>query len=348
MNYFGINELFLKDIELQVKSESIPWEKMRCANIFISGATGIIGYAIILLLLKADELFGLDLRITALTRNPQKARQLFSCLDDCVFDSKVYWLQGDVLSFPNVVDTDYVINGAAMTSSSDFINKPVETILTAFKSTEETLNKYGERAKGYVYLSSMEVYGYPIKGHKVVENDIGTFAPIIMRNSYPISKLACENLCLSYAHEYNKSINVVRLTQTIGPVIKHDDNRFFAYIGNCIRNSEEIVLHTEGKTERSYLYSVDAASAIITVLLNGKVGEVYNAADEKLYCSIYEFAKKVAEKNNIGFRIEAGLNYDNNRGYADTLYMDLDTSRLKRLGWKPIGLKLEDIYDRIL
>ena len=42
----------------------------------------------------------------------------------------------------------------------------------------------------------------------------------------------------------------------------------------------DIILKTKGETKRNYLYTQDAVEAIFTVLLKGKNGEAYNAANE--------------------------------------------------------------------
>lgn len=95
------------------------------------------------------------------------------------------------------------------------------------------------------------------------------------------------------------------------------------------------MLHTKGETKRSYLYTLDAATAILTVLTKGKSGEAYNTANEDSYCSIYEMAKLVAQEiaqNRIQVKIEES---DISKfGYAQTLHMNLDTSKLKNLGWQ--------------
>ena len=74
----------------------------------------------------------------------------------------------------------------------------------------------------------------------------------------------------------------------------------------------------------------------MTVLKKGDIGEAYNAANEETYCSIYEMACLVAEKcaNNT---IKVIINEDegNQFGYAPVLCMNLDTSKLRGLGWRP-------------
>jgi nucleoside-diphosphate-sugar epimerase len=111
----------------------------------------------------------------------------------------------------------------------------------------------------------------------------------------------------------------------------------------------DIVLKTAGLTCRSYLYTADAAAAILTVMLRGQDGEAYNAANESTYCSIREMAELVADQcagGEIGVRIEAAED-PSKLGYAPTLHMNLDTSKLRALGWTPV-CGLADAYRRMI
>lgn len=82
-----------------------------------------------------------------------------------------------------------------------------------------------------------------------------------------------------------------------------------------------------------------------------KEGEIYTAANEETYCSILEMAKLVAEMNGIDVEIKEQDISKN--GYANTLYMNLDTSKLRGLNWHPqVDLKkayeylIEDMRER--
>ena len=165
-----------------------------------------------------------------------------------------------------------------------------------------------------------------------------------MRNSYPIGKIASENLCCGYAKEYGVPAMSIRLTQTFGAGVNYNDTRVFAYFARCVKEKTNIVLKTRGETERCYLYTTDAATAILTVLLNGKAGEIYNAADEGTYCSIAEMAEQVAKSG--GIKVVYDIQDTAVNGFPDTLYMDLDTTKLQKLGWCPLGggRRLIDMY----
>lgn len=329
-----MTEDFLQDLETIASADFIDWEKLCGSSFFVTGATGLIGFTLVSALLHADKKLNLGLKITALVRDRIRAEKRFDDFKDA-FGKSLVFAVGTAEEMPEIDGgIDYIIHGASPTASRFFVQNPVETITTAFEGTKNALNCAKEKGvKSFVYLSSMEMYGFPQKGHKVTENDVGSFSPFDVRNSYPIGKIMCENLCRSYFEEYGVRAKIIRLTQTFGPGVNHDDNRIFAYFGRCAETKTDIVLKTKGETERSYLYTADAATAILSVLQNGADGEAYNAADESTYCSISQMAQKIADRAGICVRYDiqpAGKN-----GYPETLYMNLDTSKLRALGWKP-------------
>lgn len=184
----------------------------------------------------------------------------------------------------------------------------------------------------------METYGTPKKGIRITEENCGQFDTTTIRNCYPLGKQVCENLCCSYFSEYGVPVKIARLTQTFGPGVSYDDGRVFAEFARCAIERRNIVLKTKGETERSYLYTGDAVSAILTILLKGENGQAYTVANEETYCSIYEMASLVAGK--YGIQVEIQEQDIASQGYANTLYMNLDTAKLQKLGWKPqVGLE---------
>lgn len=329
---------FIEDMELIRSADFIPWEKLKDKTIFITGATGLIGYTLVNALVYANKKESLNIKVIALVRDIERAKERFRDIFD-----EIIFIVGSVENIPEITEKiDYIIHGASQTASKAFINQPVETIMTALKGTENILElAKNKNVSGMVYMSSMEVYGYPQKGHKVTENEIGNLSPLDVRNSYPISKIQCESLCCAYAKEYNIPVMSVRLTQTFGPGVNYNDTRVFAEFARCVSEKIDIVLKTKGETERSYLYTADAATAILTILLKGTPGQSYNAADEKTYCSIAEMAEKVAKSG--GINVEFEVEDEDKNGFPKTLYMDLDTSLLRSLGWQNGGVKNGDI-----
>ena len=151
----------------------------------------------------------------------------------------------------------------------------------------------------------------------------------------------------SFAHEYGVPAVVLRLTQTFGPGVVYQDRRIFAEMMRCVIEGQDIVLHSKGETERSYLYTADAVTAILKLLAEGEPGQAYTAANPQTYCSIADMAQLVAD-DAAGGRIRVRYDIDSrDRGYADTLYMKLDISKLMSLGWYP-KTGLRDMFVRMI
>lgn len=334
-----------EDLEQICASECIPWEKLRQKTVLVTGATGLIGTHVVNALLYAGQRRGLELTVLALARNEEKGRRVFGRQLEQLHNLRL--LIGDIRDMPGVEPpADYIIHGASPTSSRFFVEHPVETLQTALCGAMNVLKLAREhRAGGCLLLSTMEVYGHPPKGGKVTEEDTGAFSPAEVRNSYPIGKLACESLCCSYAEEYHVPAKVLRLTQTFGPGVEYSDGRIFAEFARCGMEKRDIVLKTKGETERSYLYTADAVTAILTALLKGISGHIYTAANEKTYCTIYDMARLAAEL----FRVDVAIDEQDvsKLGYAGTLYMDLDTRKLRALGWEA-KTGLRDMYARMV
>lgn len=292
-------------------------------RVLITGATGLIGKNLTAVLLERG------VQVLALVRNPAKAEKLFGC------PNNLRILVGDVTETVSVDGgVDYIIHAASQTASKAFVSEPASTIRTALLGTENMLKLAREkRVKGFVYLSSMEIYGAPPTEEKITETHGAELDTMAVRSSYPESKRMCEAMCAAYAAQYGVPAMVIRLTQTFGPGVPYGDTRVFAEFARCVIEKRDIVLHTKGETKRNYLYTADAAAAILSVLLKGRPGEAYNAANESTYCSIAEMAELAAGMGGIAVRIE--LADESQYGFAPVLKMNLDASRLRSLGWLP-------------
>lgn len=335
--------------DLQYIENSVDMSKLKGKTIMVTGATGLIGSWIIKSLLH----FGIDNEdapvVLAVVRNMEKAKRVFGKF---VENPQLHFIVSDICELKNPeTRVDYIIHAASQTSSKAFVQKPVETIKTAIEGTMRVLNIAKEnQVDGFLYLSSMEVYGCPETDDKINEQHFTNLDTTKVRTCYPESKRMCENLCVSYGCEYAVNTKIIRLTQTFGPGVEYDDGRIFAEFARCVMEEKNIILHTKGNTKRSYLYTADAVSAIFSVLLKGKNGEAYNAANESTYCSILEMANLVVKqcaKNKIKVIIDEQDNSSSSYGYAPTLKMNLDVNKLKSLGWSP-NYNLQEMYGRMI
>ncbi|MDE5618780.1 MAG: NAD(P)-dependent oxidoreductase [Clostridia bacterium] len=297
-------------------------------SVFVTGATGLIGKAIVTLLLERGA------NVYALIRDKSKADSAFGLSPDC----RLKYVIGDMRNLKaEDMGIDYVIHCASRTASKDFAASPADVLSDIFSGTRNALEfARANKVSGFAYLSTMEVYGASMGGEKIEENSPCYLDTMNSRSCYPEAKRACECLCASYASQYGVPVKVVRLTQTFGKGVSYDDNRVFAEFARCVIEGRDIVLKTKGETMRNYVSVDDAAQAVLTALIYGKSGEAYNVANEDTYCSVYDMARLVADNFGCG-RIKVRIEEQDvaSFGYAPVLKCNLSARKMLSLGWKP-------------
>ena len=341
----NLDKILQEDFEATYKDYDFSF--LYTKSIFITGATGLLGSQLCKYLLFLNKKDNAQIKIFALARNLEKAQSVFK---EQYKEPFLQFIKGDVLNIPQINEKiDFVIHGASITSSKDFINHAVETIDTAVNGTLNMLRFAKEKnVLGFVYLSSMEAFGITDGKGQVREKDLGYIDISLPRSSYMESKRMCENLCVCFASEYGLNVKSVRLTQTFGPGISYDDTRVAAYFSRCVIENKNIVLKTEGKTKRPVLYTKDALTAILTVLKNGLKGETYTAANPETFVTIKETAQMIADKI-AGGKIKVLFDIENPAEYAPNLNLNLNLNveKLLSIGWKP-SVGLEEAYRRMI
>ena len=336
-----------QDLAYIAGSASIPFEMLRRKRLLITGGTGLIGSTLVRALLYSNREMALGLKLYVLVRDVEKAQALL--LDSAEDRDTVTFLRGDVEHIP-VFESNvaYVIHGAYPTASKYFSSHPVETIETGICGTLNMLKLAREKkACRFLFLSSMEAYGEVLHEEKLTERDLGYIDLYSVRSCYPESKRMCENICCCFGAEYGISTSSLRLAQTFGPGVSLEDKRVFAMMARCAINREDIVLNTPGSSKHAYLYSAQAVTAILTVLLRGSAGKAYNAANPNTYCSIYEMGRMVASQIADG-QIAVRVNSSQDTSmYPPTSYLNLDITEITKLGWKPEA-DLKYMFDRMM
>lgn len=336
-----MNSILNEDILSVCEDRGIPWERLAGKNVFVTGATGLIGSLLVKSLLALPE----DVRVTAMVRDMGKAERVFS---DVLDMDRLEIYRGDVndkISCKS--DVSYIVHGASITSSKMMVERPADVIKTSVGGSMNILEFAREKSvEGMVYLSSMEIYGIPETDEKIYENCYRYLDHLNVRSSYPESKKLVETLCAAYAKQYGLPVNIVRLTQTFGAGVEFEDNRAFADFARNAFLGRNIVLHTKGETKRCYLYTADAVRAVLYIMLSGTPGEAYNAANEDTYCTICEMAQTAAALGR-DCRVEIQESEISAFGYAPTLKMNLSVDKLKELGWKA-KYGLRDMFSRMM
>lgn len=306
-------------------------------TICITGATGLIGYTMVKCLDAVAIEHNIPIQIICPVRDCEKARQILpSTVEIC-----------DICQLPLVdLSIDYLVHGASPTASKYFVEHPVETIEESVSLTRMVLDlSRAHSIKSAVYLSSMETYGVINEGIDVKEEVQGYIDPLNVRSSYSMGKRLCELLCHSYSKEYNVPIKIARLAQTFGSRINASDNRVFAQFARSIAADNDIELHTRGLSSRPFVYSLDAVSAILYILCKGADGQAYNVANEKTYISIIHLAEYLCRE--FGHKSQVKICPKTGMGYAPETYLNLNTTKLKELGWSCI-YDMHDMFQNLI
>ena len=166
------NLFVVEDLKNVTTDKVIPWEKLNNKSVLVTGATGLIGSLVVKSLLYFADANGKNITVGAFIRNADKADSVLGNLK--ADHSNLFYEIGDLSKEFNLSKKyDYIIHAASATGSKDFIEKPVETILTTVESTKNFLKyAYENKIDSMVYISSMEVYG-EIPHETVKEEDFG-------------------------------------------------------------------------------------------------------------------------------------------------------------------------------
>lgn len=332
----------------KITKRDISWDALRNSSFVITGATGLIGSLIVKYLLYANRTMNFGAKIYAVVRNVEKADKIFAEEKTDALTYVVADLTKEKVNCEG--DCDYIVHAAAVTASKVMVSDPVGTICTSIDGTEKMLQLAVEKkAKAFIYISSMEIYGQPTVGGKTAEKDLGYVDIENVRSCYPEGKRMCECLCTAYAAQYGVNVISARLAQTFGAGILPTENRVFAQFARSVMRVENIVLHTTGESEGNYVYTADAIAAIMTLLVKGKAGEAYNIANEDSHITIRNMAELVA-REIAGEKIQVVIDIPEDSvslGYAPPVKMWLDASKMRELGWKP-EIGLVEAYKRMI
>lgn len=319
-----------------VLQQNCDWCLFKNKTFLISGATGLIGTAIVDLLCYLNTKRSLNIKLILLSRSIQPrdyATDYITALQHDINEPLC-----DVITKP----VDFIINLASNTHPELYASKPIETITTNVMGTYNLL-KIAEKSPKcrFLFASSVEIYGNDTKNLEggFSESDFGYLDSNTLRAGYPESKRVCESLCQAFKAEKNVEICIARLARCYGPALRSDDTKVLSQFLKDAKAHKNIVLKSEGRQRFSYLYSADAACAILFLLLNGSNGEAYNVAGKNSSITIYELAQMIAELSDT--KIENGMPKTLEKlGFSTVEVAVLNTNKINQLGWESkISLK---------
>ena len=169
----------------------IDFKQFEGTTVLVTGAAGLIGRTLIKKMFDWNEQAETPISVIGMEFSEERAKAV---LGEYV-EKGLKLIIADVRDVkPENIGVDYIIHAASMTASKAFIETPVETVMISVDGTIKMLEFAKANAvKGFVYLSSMEVYGTPDTDEKISEEHPTNLNAMAVRSCYPESKRMCES-----------------------------------------------------------------------------------------------------------------------------------------------------------
>lgn len=197
-----------------------------------------------------------------------------------------------------IASCDRVVHLAAAVGVERIMEKPVDTILTNVRGTENVLQQARHHNKKTLVASTSEVYGKAMSknggGPSLGETDDLTMGATTKRRwAYACSKAMDEFLAQAYHDEHGLPVLCVRFFNTVGP---RQSGNYGMVVPTFVERAlaeKPLEVHGDGTQTRCFVHVSDAVRAMMKLLdTPAAVGEVFNVgrADE---ISIRELAERV-------------------------------------------------------
>ena len=251
-------------------------------------------------------------------------------------DSRLSFVKGDLLDPEAVIgaldscDAVYHLAAnpevrASKASPGDHFRQNVEATYNLL----EAVRRVGG-VELLAFASSSTVYGEAVV--VPTPEDYGPLKPI---SHYGASKLAAEALISAYASLYGFRAVIFRLANIVGPRSNH--GVIYDFVSKLRADQKTLEVLGDGSQSKSYLHVDDCVRGMVLGArkASGRV-EVFNlGSDDRV--SVLEIAGMVIGEMGVdGCEVRLTGGVDGGRGWAgDVKVMQLDSSRLRSLGWAP-------------
>ena len=256
----------------------------------------------------------------------------------------------EIDSMFSVFDVTHVVHFAAQshvqTSFTDALEYTMDNVLGTHNLLESA-RLHCPRLQTFIHVSTDEVYGESMLESDIIKSDDDakkTEQSILCpTNPYAATKAAAELIAQSYYHSFRMPIIITRGNNVYGPR-QYPEKVIPRFIQQLCEN-QPVTIQGDGSCLRAFLHVSDAASAFMTILERGVVGEIYNiGCDEGMEYSIMDIAllliRSIKPFNLEDESVSAWIRFVEDRPFNDKRYY-ISNAKLKALGWS-IRINFED------
>jgi dTDP-glucose 4,6-dehydratase len=223
---------------------------------------------------------------------------------------------------------DTIIHFAAQTHVDNSFGNSVhftEDNVLGTHNLLEAVKAYGG-VKKFIHISTDEVYGEVSDDHLGCDEESSLLNPT---NPYAATKASAEFVVRSYNHSFKLPIIITRGNNVYGK--NQFPEKLIPRFILLLENNQKCTIHGEGTSKRNFIHVSDTARAIETILLHGKIGEIYNIGTNNEY-TVKEIASLLVKKMKPNDKLEDWITYTKDRNFNDHRY-NVKASKLLQLGW---------------
>jgi len=239
-----------------------------------------------------------------------------------------------------VKDVDVVFHLAAAPEVKESYIIPEKFWKVNVEGTRSLLEaiREGSSSPIFIFFSSSTVYGEALE---VPTKE--TYGPLRPISVYGASKLAAEAMTSAYAYSYGFKAVSVRLGNIVGRRSRH--GILFDFVNKLRANPKKLEILGNGRQSKSYLHVSDCVSSVKLIWRSlSEPYDVYNIGSEDRI-SVDEIAMVVTEEMGLeGVELVHIPSGPDGAGWVgDVKIMQLDITKLKKLGWTPVKNSKESI-----
>jgi dTDP-glucose 4,6-dehydratase len=301
------------------------------AKILVTGGYGFIGTHFLIHLLENTDYKIINLDSETYASQKQHIKKYLEVHKQ--YRRRIKFIKKDISNFQKMdnifaaIKPQLVVNIAAESHVDNSITGPAPFISSNVVGTFNLLEcsrKYD--VEKFIQVSTDEVYG---QLHDLDESHFSELTNLNPTSVYSASKASADLVALSYHKTFKLKVCVTRCSNNYGPY-QHKEKLLPKTILNAI-NNHAIPVYGKGDNMREWIHAEDHCRAILTVLQQGKSGEVYNIGTYDIMKNI-DLVKKVLE---IVERKDSLIEYVEDRKGHDFIYA-IDSSKIRNeLKWEP-------------